>query len=192
MNYLFGNEIEYECYPIEKQDKHLLQSFTCGNQQIDYYLHKELISNEYVDVEEGLPFKVIDLSSGEMIAFFSLSSSGIINQLDNYINIFSAIKINLFAVKSDYQKLHIDANSKYATNKAEHFYFSDNILCDVIRYCRLLSELFLGVKYLVLYADKQAYHFYKRNMFDDFLPFMQKENNMKINKNIPMYMFLEP
>ena len=44
---------------------------------------------------------------------------------------------------------------------------------------------------IILYADKKARRFYERNMFSDFTEFMEKENNMEIAKNDPMYMELD-
>lgn len=46
------------------------------------------------------------------------------------------------------------------------------------------------VEYILLYADRKAYRFYERNDFQNFEIYMEKENNMEINQNIPMYMKL--
>ena len=42
-----------------------------------------------------------------------------------------------------------------------------------------------------MFADKVARRFYERNMFSDFVEFMEKENNNEIAKNDPMYMELD-
>jgi hypothetical protein len=53
-----------------------------------------------------------------------------------------------------------------------------------------MSEEFLLINYILLYADRKAYRFYERNGFLKFESYMEKENNMEINENIPMYMKL--
>ena len=113
-----------------------------------------------------------------------------IRKMDNYTHVLPAIKIDIFATDINYQKMHIDSASKESVNPDEHFYLSDSIMCDVIRHCRDISENKATAKYIVLYADKKARRFYERNMFSDFSKFMEKENNMEINKNDPMYMLI--
>ena len=46
------------------------------------------------------------------------------------------------------------------------------------------------IKYVILYADVKALRFYERNFFMNFSKYMEKENNMEINKNYPMYLEL--
>lgn len=48
----------------------------------------------------------------------------------------------------------------------------------------------LMIKYIILYADVKALRFYERNLFMNFSKYMEKENNMEINKNYPMYLEL--
>ena len=191
MKYLYGEEIEYEYDLLKPEDYDKLQAFSCGNKNLDYYIHKELIRNDEVDTEDGLPFKVWDKETGEIIAIFSLAASGIIGEVDNYTHVFPALKIDIFAVDIKYQKMHMDEFSKLSESADDHFYFSDSVMCEVIKLCREISENKATAKYIVLYADKKAKRFYERNLFSDFSEFMRKENNMEINKNDPMYMLLE-
>ena len=153
MRYLYGEEVEYEYNLIQPEDVTKLQAFSCDNKRLDYYIHNELIQENVVDTEDGLPFKVIDLKTDDIITVFSLAASGIIWKMDNYTHVLPA-------------------------------------MCDVIRHCRDISENKATAKYIVLYADKKARRFYERNMFSDFSEFMEKENNMEINKNDPMYMLI--
>lgn len=190
MRYLYGEEVEYEYNLIQPEDVTKLQAFSCDNKRLDYYIHNELIQGNIVDTEDGLPFKVIDLKTDDIITVFSLATSGIIWKMDNYTHVLPAIKIDIFATDINYQKMHIDSASKESVNPDEHFYLSDSIMCDVIRHCRDISENKATAKYIVLYADKKARRFYERNMFSDFSEFMEKENNMEINKNDPMYMLI--
>lgn len=71
-----------------------------------------------------------------------------------------------------------------------YYYLSDCIMGEVIQHCKLISEEYALVNYILLYADKKAYRFYKRNFFLEFELYMEQENNMEIKENIPMYMKL--
>lgn len=75
-------------------------------------------------------------------------------------------------------------------NRDEHYYFSDDIMGTILEHCRNISEEGALARYIVLYADKDAYRYYERNGFQDYSEFMIKENNQEIMKNIPMYMQL--
>ena len=191
MNYLYGEEIEYEYKLLKPEDYDKLQDFSCNNKKLDFYIQKELIRNGEVDTEDGLPFKVWNKETGEIIGIFSLAASGIIGEIDNYTHVFPALKIDIFAIDIKYQKIHMDELSKCSEDRDDHFYLSDSIMCEVIKFCREISENKATAKYIVLYADSKARRFYERNLFTDFSEFMKKESNMEINKNDPMYMLLE-
>lgn len=191
MSHVYGEDIKYEYALLKPEDYEALQAFSCGNVQLDKYIHEELILHGEVDIEDGLPFKVWDLDSGKIISIFSLAASGIIHKVDNYTKVLPAIKIDIFALDTAYQKMHMDKYSESAEDRDEHFYLSDSIMCEVIKHCRGVSEKYAVAKYIVLYADKKAKRFYERNLFSDFSEFMEKENNMEICKNYPMYMRID-
>ena len=65
MKYLYGEEIEYEYDLLKPEDYDKLQAFSCGNKNLDYYIHKDLIRNDEVDTEDGLPFKVWDKKTAD-------------------------------------------------------------------------------------------------------------------------------
>ena len=56
MNYLYGEEIEYEYKLLKPEDYDKLQAFSCNYKKLDFYIQKELIRNGEVDTEDGLPF----------------------------------------------------------------------------------------------------------------------------------------
>jgi len=120
MNYLFGEEIEYSFELLKPEDITILQAFSCGNTQMDYTIHNELIKNGRINSDDGIPFKVWNKETQELYAIASLATAN----------------------------------------------------------------------YIVLYADKSAKHFYERNLFEDFSEFMEKEQNMEINMNDPMFLRL--
>lgn len=191
MKYLYGDEVEYKYDLIEPEDSEKLRVFSCGNQKLDAYIQEKLITDGKVDTEDGLPFKVWDVNTGEIFAVFSLAASGIVWRIDNYTHILPAIKIDILAVDIKYQKMHMDSYSMESDNSDDHYYLSDSIMCEIIKHCRDIAEKKAAAKYIILYADKKAKRFYERNMFNDFIEFMEQENNMEIVKNDPMYMELD-
>ena len=188
MDYKYGEEIAYEYCLIRPEDYNILQAFSCGNEKLDNFIHDELIVNGVVNIEDGLPFKVLDQLTREIIGVVSLAASGIIYQVDNYTRVLPAIKIDIFAIDEKYQKLHYDEFSEKEVNPNAHYYFSDDVMGTFIKHCQNIAKENAVAHYIVLYADKKAKHFYERNFFEDFSRFMVKEQNMEIEANDPMYM----
>lgn len=188
--YIYGKEVDYEFALLEASDRHKLKSFSCGNKKLDKFITEDIIPESSVINEDGLIFKAEDTKKHKIIAIISLAANGIIFKETNYMKILPAIKIDVFAVDKEYQKMHYNKESEQDPNSDNHFYLSDCIMAEVIRHCNEISESYVLVDYILLYADKKAYRFYQRNLFLDFESFMEKENNMEINDNIPMYMKL--
>ena len=188
MAYNYGEEISYDYHLIKPGDFTALQAFSCGNKKLDKFIHEELIVDMEVNTEDGLPFKVEDTTTRKIIGVVSLAASGIIFKLDNYTHVLPAIKIDVFAIDKEYQKLHYDKESE---NSDEHYYFSDDVMGTFIKHCRDIAEEKAVAHYIVLYADKEAKRFYVRNYFNDFAEYMVKEKNMEIQANDPMYMKID-
>ena len=188
MDYKYGEEIAYEYSLIEPGDMNALRAFSCGNENLDRFIHEELIVDGEVNVEDGLPFKVENKVTREIIGVVSIATSGIIFQVDNYTHVLPAIKIDVFAIDIKYQKMHYNEESERESNRDNHYYFSDDIMGTFIRHCQDIAENKAVAHYIVLYADKKAKRFYERNLFEDFGPYMVKEQNMEIEANDPMYM----
>lgn len=191
MAYNYGEEIAYDYCLIKPEDYDILQAFSCGNEKLDGFIHKELIEHNEVNTEDGLPFKVVDTSTGKVIGVVSLAASGIIYKVRNYTHVLPAIKIDVFAIDIAYQKLHYDVTSEKSENADDHYYFSDDVMGTFIKHCRDISEQKAIAHYIVLYADKKAKRFYTRNFFNEFSEFMIKEKNMEIEANDPMYMEID-
>ncbi len=191
MNYQYGEEISYDYELIKPEDAKRLQAFSCGNNKLDLYIHNELIKGGEVDIEEGLPFKVVDLDTSKIIGIVSLAASGIIYKVGSYTHVLPAIKIDIFAIDVKFQKMPYDAVSNLSEDPDDHYYFSDDVMGTFIRHCRDIASEKAMAHYIVLYADKKAKRFYVRNLFNDFVEFMQKEKNMEIEKNDPMYMRMD-
>ena len=199
MNYVYGEQVEYEHSLIKLEDLDKLQAFSCGNKNLDRFFHKELtheeniygIKEKVIDTDEGLPYKVVDSKTGDIIAIYSLAASGIFFEQTNHMQTIPAIKIDVFAVDKKYQKMHMDKESQEEENPKEHLYLSDSIMRDVIERCATISNEYATIRYIILYADKKAKRFYERNLFNPFSEFMKKEKRMEIAKNDPMYMRLD-
>ena len=188
--YKYGEEVEYEFTLLNFSDKEKLQKFNCGNKKLNSFIHDEIIPNNEVINEDGLMFKAEDKKTGNIIAIVSLAASGIIFTQTNYSKVLPAIKVDVFAVDKEYQKLHYNQETEEDKNPDNHYYLSDCIMGEVIQHCKLISEEYALVNYILLYADKKAYRFYKRNFFLEFELYMEQENSMEIKENIPMYMKL--
>lgn len=188
--YIYGEEVDYEFTLLKPSDKHRLKHFKCGNKQLDKFIHEDIIPGYEVNNEDGLIFKAEDKKNHNIIAIVSLASNGIVFKQTNYMKILPAIKIDVFAVDMNYQKIHYNKESEEDSDPDNHFYLSDCIMAEVIRHCHEISEEYALVNYILLYADKKAYRFYERNLFLNFEAYMEEEKNMEINKNIPMYMKL--
>lgn len=187
---MYGDEVSYEIELIEPGDLNELQAFSCGNEQLDKYIQSALVENGEVDVSDALPFKARIKDGKEIIAVFSLAASSIIYKVDNYTHQMPAIKIDILAVDKKYQKMHIDKDSEMAQDPNDHIYLSDKIMDEIIQKCRLVGEKMAAVNYILLYADKDALRYYRRNFFQDFSEFMVPEHNQEINKNYPMFLTL--
>ena len=188
--YKYGEEVEYEFVLLKDCDGHKLKKFDCGNVKLNSFIQNDIIQENAVVNEDGLMFKAEDKKTGDIVAIVSLAASGVIFNQTNYLKLLPAIKIDVFAVDVKYQKMHYNEESANDSNPDNHFYLSDSIMGDVISHCNVISEGFVLVDYILLYADKKAYRFYERNFFLKFEPYMQEEKNIEINKNIPMYMKL--
>lgn len=186
----YGEEISFNFELLQVEDYADLQPFVCGNEKLDAHIHKEIIQNDEIVDEDGLYFVFREQQSSKIIAVVSLATSGIVFEQTNYMHILPAIKIDVLAVDVNYQKMHYDKDSEEAALPDDHYYFSDEIMGEVVRHCRAIAESKALADYIVLYADIKALRYYERNGFRNFEPFMVEENNQEINENIAMYMRL--
>lgn len=184
----YGEEVSFEFGLLRVEDYENLQPFTCGNIKLDNHIHNDIIKNNEIVDEDGLYFVFREKVTKEIIGLVSLATSGIVFEQTNYMHVLPAVKIDVLAVDSKYQKMHYDRESELSDNPDEHYYFSDEIMGEVVRHCRNISETKALAQFIVLYADVKAYRYYERNSFSDFNEFMVKENNQEINENIPMFM----
>lgn len=186
----YGEEISFNFNLLRVEDYEDLQPFCCGNEKLDKHIHNDIIQNGEIVDEDGLYFVFRDEDTNKIIAIVSLAASGIVFEQSHYMHVLPAVKIDVLAVDINYQKMHYNSESESSDNPNDHYYFSDEIMGEIIRHCIDLGETKALARYIVLYADTNAYRYYERNGFHDFEEFMTKENNQEINANIPMYMEL--
>lgn len=186
---MYGEEISYKISVVKPEDKNLFSGFSCSNEKLDKYIKEEIFEGKSIENPDGLHFKVTsNEKNGERaIGFFSLAASGIIHRIENYSHILPAVKIDVFAIDVNYQKIHYDKDSENSENPDDHYYFSDDIMCQVIKHCRTINEQYVLVDFIILYADEKAVRFYKRNMFEDYVPYMEPEKNQEVKNLRPMY-----
>lgn len=187
----YGEEVAFEFGLLKVEDYKDLQPFTCGNEKLDAHIHTGIIQNGEIVDEDGLYFLFRDIDTEKIIGVASLAASGIVFEQTNYMHVLPAVKIDVLAVDVEYQKMHYDRESEASDAPEDHYYFSDEIMGEIVRHCRAFSETKALAEFIVLYADVNAHRYYQRNGFSDFKEYMVKENNQEINENIPMYMRLE-
>lgn len=183
----YGEDISFDFDLLKVEDYENLQPFTCGNKQLDNHIHNDVIRNGEIVDEDGLYFVCKDQNTKKIIAVVSLAASGIVFELTNYMHVLPAVKIDVLAVDTEYQKMHYDIVSESSENPEDHYYFSDEVMGEIIRHCRDFSATKALANYIVLYADVKAHRYYERNGFIDFAEYMIKENNQEVNENIPMF-----
>lgn len=186
--YKYGEEISYNFDLLEAGDYGSLQLFKCGNEQLDNHIRNDVIENGMIVDEDGLYFKFTDTVTDEIIAIVSIATSGIIHEVGSFVKVLSAVKLDVIAMDEQFQKMHYNAELEQENN---HYYFSDEILGHIICHCKEMVDKYAMAKYIVVYADKDAYRYYERNNFMDFGKFMKKEHTMEVMKNIPMYLELD-
>ncbi len=185
---MYGKDVKFKIGLLKFEDKETIQSFSCDNDVLDRYIKNEIFDEASLNTSDGLHFKVYINDTKEIIGFFSLASSGITVQQENYSRTLSAVRIDVFAIDTKYQRLHWDEDSKNSVNPDEHLYFSDMIMAEVLKHCRDVDSSKMLIDYVILYAAKSKLRFYERNLFKSFNDFMIPDKNMEVNNSIPMYM----
>lgn len=179
--YSYGCEIDYRIEKLTHNSCEQVKDFDCGNQSINHYLKVDAKDDDTVT------YLFIDNSDGSLLAFASIRCSGIrsvtISKGKEYANTRPAIEIKYFAVDSKYHKLSYSPNLD-----DEHYYFSDQILMNICKICRTISEEHVTASYLILYSVPDAQSFYSRNSFGEFEDYMQHDEYRHINGCVPMFL----
>lgn len=180
MQYSYGEEINYYITKLNSDNVDLVQSFTCGNELIDHYL-----KNEAYRDEKAVTYLYLEESSNLMLGFASISCSGILCQHEKTCITRPSISINYFAINTEIQHLPYDREQG-----EDRYCISDQMFCDLLSMCRMISNEYIGAEHVTLYSVPKAYSFYRRNMMSEFTEYMTRENYPYIEGCIPMFMAL--
>ena len=176
---LKGEDIPFEIVLFTSKYKNAVKDFDCGNEVINQYLTEQA----YDDIN-AVTYLVINSDNKEVIGFISLCCSGIRYTTDESFHVtLPAVEIKYFAIINSLHKLVFDDTD-------DHFYFSDKVLCEVLRMCRDISERIIGARYILLYAVDSAVRFYERNLFTPYTEFMSKDKIRFLDGCTPMFMEL--
>ncbi len=174
----YGEEIDFKLSLLSPSSVELLGDFDCGNGVINDYLKKDSCGDGGC-----VTYLVVDKATRKIIGFASLACSGIHYCIGSYRHTLPAIEIKYFAITSGLHKLPQD-------RKEKHYYFSDRVLCELIRCCNDITERIIGAEYIVLYSVPEAVSFYRRNGFKEYDKFMNSDNIRFLEGCTPMYLVL--
>ncbi len=152
--------------------------FDCGNDYINKYFKKPLSKKETAD------FVYIDNKTDKLVAYYSLNCSAImIDSKSELINLVPAVEISVFALATDYQGLPMQKDTDYN--------LSNYIMDEVIKKISLFTREQCGSGRVVLYSVPEAYDFYVRNEFEDFVGYMKPAASRITEDCIPMFFRLK-
>ncbi len=126
------------------------------------HIHTGIIQHGEIVDEDGLYFVFRDVDTEKIIGVASLAASGIIFEQTNFMHVLPAVKIDVLAVDVDYQKMHYDRASEASDPPEDHYYFSDEIMGEIVRHCRALSETKALAEFIVLLCRCKASSLYKK------------------------------
>lgn len=182
MKYHYGEEILYTIDPISPDDEKSLGDFDCGNESINEYL---ITTRKHEKV--GVTYLIKDTVDFDIIGFVTISCSGIRYAPDSkWAETKPAIMVNYFALRTEYHGLPFSRASEI--DKNDVFLFSDIVLSDVIKMCIEISEQRIGADYIILYSVPEKVNFYKRNLFEDYIQYMNKDYTRYLDGCVPMYL----
>ena len=174
-----GESIPFDIILYSEDYKERVSKFDCGNEAINKYITKQA----YDDINV-VNYLVVNQNSKDVIGFISLCCSGLRHRVDKDLYISEpAMEFKYFAIQVEFHKMIFDETD-------EHFYFSDKVICEMIKKCYDISEQIIGSKYILLYSVETAVHFYERNMFKKFNDYMERDNTRYLEDCTPMFMVL--
>lgn len=171
--------IKYHISTICKDYMNKICKFKCGNDEMDKYLKDKALSD--LDSGDGTTKVVINDNNDEVIAYYTLNCSAIVVNSHKKKYYSPAIEIKMFALSEKYHKYQIDEDENY---------ISDLILCNIISEINDFTRQTCGAKSIILYSVDDAKHFYSRNSFECFEPYMEQNNDRYLEGCTPMFFTL--
>ena len=156
---MYGEDIKYKVILFENKysQSHLLNSFDCGNEDINKYLMKV---NEVFNNGMGVTKLIVNEDKTKIIGFYTVCSSAMLQTIDKHNRALPAIELKMFAIDLKYQDILF-----YKDMESEKYTFSDVILSDIVLNITNLANEVIGIKYIILQSVTDAILFYRRNFF---------------------------
>jgi len=156
---MYGEDIKYKIVLFENKysQLNLINTFDCGNEDINKYIKK--VNEVYIN-GMGVTKLIVNKEETEIIGFYTLCSSAMLQIIDNHNRALPAIEIKIFAMDLKYQNILF-----YKDMEDEKLTFSSAMFTDIIEDIVELSNESIGVKYIILHSVTDAIKFYRRGFF---------------------------
>ena len=155
----YGEDIKYQVVLFQSKyiNSDLINSFDCGNKDINDYLKKvDKVFNDGM----GVTKLIINEDETKLIGFYTLASSSMLQTIDKYNRALPAIEIKMFAMDLKYQDILCYKDMEY-----EKYTFISALFSDIIDDIVDLSNDIIGIKYIILQSVPKAIKFYRRSSF---------------------------
>lgn len=176
------NRIKFHKSIITKEYLGQISKFRCGNDEIDKYLKEKALID--LNSGDGVTKVIIDDSNNQIIAYYTLNCSAITSNSHKKKYYSPAIEIKMFALNEIYQ------DNKIIYSEDDEEYICDLILSHIIKEIYDFTNETCGAKTVVLYSTDNAKHFYSRNSFECFEPYMEKNDDRYLVGCTPMFFTL--
>lgn len=176
MDNLLGKNINIAFEKLNSKNFCFLESFNCGNIQINNYFQKKALNDN-----DSVTYLYLNKDNNEVITCVSISCSKVDDE-DEEKRIHSSIpafEIKYFATNNKYHKLKYKENSDLTLSR----YIMDQMIYYIYDECATR----IGGSKIILYSVKRAENFYKHCHFKNFEPHMKRSEDTFISECIPMY-----
>lgn len=179
--YSYGKDVPLSVEILSSENMYLLQSFHCGDPNIDSCILDDARSPKTVS------YLFVNVEKDELVAYCSISCAGIVRHIEDLDTMelipktSSAIEIDFFAVSSDYRGLRFSETSeRYDTLSATIFDYCITHILDI-------SLTVVGAEMIVLYSVPNALSFYQHRGFTAFHSNMAQDKDPFLKGCIPVY-----
>ena len=181
----YADEVKIDVVDVAEVDSTMIQKFSCGNNEIDRFLHEDACQNS------AKTYLFVNTDTNDIVAYTTIACSAIMYAVEETgdfmlapekYSLASAIEIKYFAVDGQYQHLNY-SDSEYTLSSALFGYIVEHIID--------IATNEVGAEYIVLYSVPKAVSFYKKNSFVDFEAEMIGNGDPYLDGCHPMYMTVE-
>ena len=175
--YKFGKEIPLSSEPLSETNQYLLESFSCGNLDLDNHIKRHY--NDYNVVTRI----VIDTKLLLPVCVYSLCCTAMLVESSNKVYPSPAVEIETFAVNESYQDIYFDEDKDSGC--------ISNIIFDKVCW-RIMNftDEYCGANNIVLYATEDGYPFYLKSGFQPFPEYVRRDGSRFLDGCNPMFFTL--